>query len=235
MPVIWTRQEECSTWQQQPWADRPHCWQSVETAEILILHRPLLNSSIQTTTRGLWCQTHWGRAEPILQQWLSCKIWCAQLEKVKTASQESSKFDFQFTSIRYCLPWQYLPSTTSLAPSKFAKINFFLSEQRVLLTLKVLLDYLWNMINIPSIHPKGKKACWFYQFNAKHSQKGPSPKRRFFPFVQPPFYLLWSITSFLSFRPKSKKIPFFTDLHVALVKFCFGLLLTQFWFQRSSQ
>ena len=32
---------------------------------------------------------------------------------------------FQFTSIRYCLPWQYLPSTSSLAPSKFAKIIFF--------------------------------------------------------------------------------------------------------------
>ena len=179
MPVIWTRQEECSTWQQQPWVDRPHCWQSEEIAEILILHRPLLNSSIQTTTRGLWCQTHWGRAEPILQQWLSCKKWCAQLEKVKTASQESSKFDFQFTSIRYCLPWQYLPSTTSLAPSKFAKINFFLSEGIVNTVGALRLPMTYDK---HPIHPsKRQKGMLILSVQCKTQSKRPFAKKAFLP------------------------------------------------------
>ena len=133
MPVIWTRQEECSTWQQQPWVDRPHCWQSVEIVEILILQRPLLNSSIQTTTRGLWYQTHWGREEPILQQWLSCKIWCAQLEKAKTASQESSKFDL-FSIHKYTVlpPLTISPIHLFTSSFKICKNQFFF--QRVLLT-----------------------------------------------------------------------------------------------------
>ena len=43
------------------------------------------------------------------------------------------------------------------------------------------------------------------------------------------------LSSFSSWRPKTKKFPFFTNFHFALVKKIVGLLLTQFWCHRPSQ
>ena len=48
------------------------------------------------------------------------------------------------------------------------------------------------------------------------------------------FYPSRYLFSFSTWRPKTKKFPFFTNFHVALVKKTVGLLQTQFWCHRPS-